>query len=113
MNCGQTCIAPDYILCESSIQDKVINEIQKCIQVCFYVDAIALLTVGPFVFIVLFIFLQEFYTNDPKSFEDYGRIINQRHFKRIMALTEGSTVAIGGDSDESECYIGMHSFSKS
>lgn len=79
MNCGQTCIAPDYILCESSIQDKVINEIQKCIQ--------------------------EFYTNDPKSFEDYGRIINQRHFKRIMALTEGSTVAIGGDSDESECYI--------
>ncbi|XP_059370495.1 aldehyde dehydrogenase family 3 member A2a isoform X1 [Carassius carassius] len=105
MNCGQTCIAPDYILCESSIQDKVINEIQKCIQVCFYVDAIALLTMGPFVFIVLFIFLQEFYTNDPKSFADYGRIINQRHFKRIMALTEGSTVAIGGDSDESECYI--------
>ncbi|XDV32446.1 hypothetical protein PO909_003251 [Leuciscus waleckii] len=79
MNCGQTCIAPDYILCESSIQDKVINEIQKCIQ--------------------------EFYTKDPKSFADYGRIINQRHFKRIMALLEGSTVAIGGDSDESECYI--------
>lgn len=113
MNCGQTCIAPDYILCESSIQDKVINEIQKCIQVCLHVDAIAFLTVWLFVLIVLFIYLQEFYTNDPKSFADYGRIINQRHFKRIMALTEDSTVAIGGDSDESEFYIGMHSFIKS
>nr|AAI52641.1 Aldh3a2 protein [Danio rerio] len=79
LNCGQTCIAPDYILCESSIQDRVIDEIQKCIK--------------------------EFYTIDPKTFEDYGRIINRRHFKRIMALLEGSTVAIGGDCDESECYI--------
>lgn len=79
LNCGQTCIAPDYILCESSIQDRVIDEIQKCIK--------------------------EFYTVDPKTFEDYGRIINQRHYKRIMALLEGSTVAIGGDYDESECYI--------
>ncbi len=61
-----------------------------------------------FVLIVLFIYLQEFYTNDPKSFADYGRIINQRHFKRIMSLMEGSAVAIGGDSDESECYIGMY-----
>ncbi|XP_051522167.1 aldehyde dehydrogenase family 3 member A2a [Myxocyprinus asiaticus] len=79
VNCGQTCIAPDYILCEPSIQDIVIDEIQKCIK--------------------------EFYTDDPKSFADYGRIINQRHFKRIMALIEDSTVAIGGENDESECYI--------
>ncbi|TTO95309.1 Fatty aldehyde dehydrogenase [Bagarius yarrelli] len=79
LNCGQTCIAPDYILCEPSIQDKVVEEIRKCIQ--------------------------EFYTNDPKSFTDYGRIINQRHFKRIMELIKGSTVAIGGEQDESQCYI--------
>ncbi|XP_053503021.1 aldehyde dehydrogenase family 3 member A2a [Ictalurus furcatus] len=79
VNCGQTCIAPDYILCEPCIQDKVVDEIRKCIQ--------------------------EFYTNDPKTFTDYGRIINQRHFKRIMALMEGSTVAIGGGHDESQCYI--------
>ncbi|TRY83666.1 hypothetical protein DNTS_027961 [Danionella cerebrum] len=49
--------------------------------------------------------MQEFYTNDPKGFADYGRIINQRHFQRIMALLEDSTVVIGGDSDESQCYI--------
>ncbi|XP_030633058.1 aldehyde dehydrogenase family 3 member A2a [Chanos chanos] len=79
VNCGQTCIAPDYILCDPSIQDRVIDEIRKCIE--------------------------EFYTDDPKTFQDYGRIINQRHFKRIMALAEGSTVAIGGENDESQCYI--------
>lgn len=79
VNCGQTCIAPDYILCEPCIQNKVVEEIRKNIK--------------------------EFYTDDPKKFEDYGRIINQRHFKRVMALMEGSTVAVGGDSDESECYI--------
>ncbi|XP_060929347.1 aldehyde dehydrogenase family 3 member A2-like [Limanda limanda] len=79
VNCGQTCIAPDYILCEPSIQDRVVEEIKKCIK--------------------------EFYTDNPKTFEDYGRIINQRHFKRLMALMEGSTVAVGGDSDETQCYI--------
>lgn len=79
VNCGQTCIAPDYILCEPCIQSRVIEEIKKSIK--------------------------EFYTDDPKSFEDYGRIINQRHFKRVMALMEGSSVAVGGDSDESQCYI--------
>ncbi|CAB1348306.1 unnamed protein product [Coregonus sp. 'balchen'] len=31
VNCGQTCIAPDYILCEPSIQDRVVEEIRKCI----------------------------------------------------------------------------------
>ncbi|XP_047451108.1 aldehyde dehydrogenase family 3 member A2-like [Mugil cephalus] len=79
VNCGQTCIAPDYILCEPSIQSRVLEEIKKSIK--------------------------EFYTDDPKTFEDYGRIINQRHFKRVMALMEGSTVAAGGDADESQCYI--------
>ncbi|XP_041851558.1 aldehyde dehydrogenase family 3 member A2-like isoform X2 [Melanotaenia boesemani] len=80
INCGQTCIAPDYIMCESSIQNRVLEEIKKSVE--------------------------EFYTDNPKASEDYGRIINQRQFKRIMGLMEGSTVAFGGDADESECYIG-------
>ncbi len=51
---------------------------------------------------------QEFYTEDPKKCLDYGRIINQRHFKRLMELLEGSTIAVGGENDESECYIGIN-----
>lgn len=78
-NCGQTCIAPDYILCDPSIQERVVEEVRKSIR--------------------------DFYTEDPKTCADYGRIINQRHFRRIMAMTEDSTVAVGGDTDESECYI--------
>ncbi|XP_047463683.1 aldehyde dehydrogenase family 3 member A2-like [Mugil cephalus] len=78
-NCGQTCIAPDYILCEPSIQDRVIEEVKKSIK--------------------------EFYTDNPKTCPDYARIINQRHFKRIMNMMEGSKIAVGGDNDESDCYI--------
>ena len=51
--------------------------------------------------------LQEFYTDNPKTSEDYGRIINQRQFKRLMGLMEGVTIAFGGDADESQYYIGM------
>lgn len=54
-------------------------------------------------------FLQEFYTDNPKTCPDYGRIINQRHFKRIMTLLEDSSVTFGGENDESNCYIGKTS----
>uniref|UniRef100_A0A665WRT8 Aldehyde dehydrogenase family 3 member A2 n=1 Tax=Echeneis naucrates TaxID=173247 RepID=A0A665WRT8_ECHNA len=48
VNCGQTCIAPDYILCEPSIQNRAVEEIKQSIK--------------------------EFYTDDPKAFKDYGHI---------------------------------------
>ncbi|KAG2459541.1 AL3A1 protein, partial [Polypterus senegalus] len=79
VNCGQTCIAPDYVLCDSSIQRQVVEEIQLT--------------------------LQEFYGEDPKFSPDYGRMINKHHFHRVMALMEGTTVALGGQSDEESRYI--------
>ncbi|KAJ8377572.1 hypothetical protein AAFF_G00255900 [Aldrovandia affinis] len=78
-NCGQTCIAPDYILCEPSLQDRVVEEIRKNVK--------------------------EFYGDDPMTSPDYGRIINERHFKRVTALLEGSDVAFGGGKDQSQRYI--------
>nr|XP_061801282.1 aldehyde dehydrogenase family 3 member A2-like [Nerophis lumbriciformis] len=78
-NCGQTCIAPDYILCEPAMQQIIIQELHKAIK--------------------------EFYTDDPKTCPDYGRIINQRHFKRIMNMMQDSTIALGGDNDEEDCFI--------
>uniref|UniRef100_A0A672L0T7 Aldehyde dehydrogenase n=1 Tax=Sinocyclocheilus grahami TaxID=75366 RepID=A0A672L0T7_SINGR len=78
-NCGQMCIAPDYILCEPSIQDRIVEEIQKT--------------------------LLEFYHKDPKSSPDYCRIINTRHFDRVLALMNECTIALGGESDRSQCYI--------
>ncbi|KFU86273.1 Fatty aldehyde dehydrogenase, partial [Chaetura pelagica] len=79
MNCGQTCIAPDYILCDPSIQSKVVENIKAT--------------------------LQEFYGEDVKSSPDYERIINKRHFKRILGLLEGQKVAHGGEVDEASCFI--------
>ncbi|KAM4566925.1 aldehyde dehydrogenase, dimeric NADP-preferring-like isoform 1-T1 [Odontesthes bonariensis] len=79
VNCGQTCIAPDYILCEPCIQGRVVECIRQT--------------------------LLEFYGADPKCSADYGRIINQQHFSRIMSLMEGYTPVVGGQSDSSQCYI--------
>uniref|UniRef100_A0A3B5LA38 Aldehyde dehydrogenase n=1 Tax=Xiphophorus couchianus TaxID=32473 RepID=A0A3B5LA38_9TELE len=76
INCGQTCIAPDFILCEPSVQNRVVEEIRRCVK--------------------------EFYADSPKTSDDYGRIINQRQFKRIVGLMEGCTIAFGGDADESQ-----------
>ncbi|NWU10097.1 AL3A2 dehydrogenase, partial [Cephalopterus ornatus] len=79
MNCGQTCIAPDYILCDPSIQSQVVENIKAT--------------------------LQEFYGEDVKSSADYERIINKRHFKRVMGLLEGQKIAHGGENDEASCFI--------
>ncbi|XP_055574831.1 aldehyde dehydrogenase family 3 member A2-like [Falco cherrug] len=79
MNCGQTCIAPDYILCDPSIQSKVVENIKAT--------------------------LQEFYGEDVKSSPDYERIINKRHFRRVLGLLEGQKIAHGGEADEASCFI--------
>ncbi|XP_073429607.1 aldehyde dehydrogenase family 3 member A2 isoform X2 [Dendrobates tinctorius] len=79
VNCGQTCIAPDYILCDKSTQSKLVEKIKET--------------------------LKEFYGDNPKESADYERIINKRHFQRILGLLEGEKIAIGGEQDESTCYI--------
>lgn len=78
-NAGQTCIAPDYILCTKETQEKLIPLFKNV--------------------------LEEFYKGDPKTSDSYGRIINERHFKRIIKLLDKSKVVIGGDSDEATKYI--------
>ncbi|KAM5306310.1 aldehyde dehydrogenase family 3 member A2 [Glossophaga mutica] len=79
MNCGQTCIAPDYILCEPSLQNQVVQKIKDNVK--------------------------EFYGENIKESPDYERIVNLRHFKRILSLLEGQKIAFGGDTDEATRYI--------
>lgn len=45
MNCGQTCIAPDYILCDPSIQSKVVENIKATLQVS--VESLVLRELSP------------------------------------------------------------------
>lgn len=51
---------------------------------------------------------QEFYGEDAKKSRDYGRIINARHFQRVMGLIEGQKVAHGGTGDVASRYIGAY-----
>lgn len=73
LNCGQTCVAPDYILCESSVKDKFIGEVAKQIK--------------------------KQYGENPLENEDYGKIINERHFERLSSLIDKSKVVIGGETN--------------
>lgn len=70
LNCGQTCVAPDYILCDEKIKDKLVEEIKKQIVSQFGAS--------------------------PLDNPDYGKIINEKHFTRVMGLIDKDKVVIGG-----------------
>jgi len=81
VNAGQVCIAPDYIMCSPDMQNKFV---EKCK-----------------------IVLQAFFTDNPAESQSFGRVVNERHFKRISALLAASSgrVVIGGSSDAINNYI--------
>lgn len=70
LNCGQTCVAPDYILCDEKIKDKLVEEIKKQIVSQFGAS--------------------------PLDNPDYGKIINEKHFARVTGLIDKDKVVIGG-----------------
>lgn len=76
MNAGQTCVAPDYMLCTEEVQDKFIACAKKV--------------------------LKQFFGDDPKNSPDLTRIVNENHFNRILNLLKGCEIAIGGQHDASE-----------
>ncbi len=73
LNCGQTCVAPDYILCQESIKDKLVAAIQGEI-------------------------IRQFGEN-PLENPDYGHIISEKHFRRILGLMDSRKVVYGGQYD--------------
>ncbi len=79
LNCGQTCVAPDYILCDSAIKDEFISEVKKQIKLQF--------------------------GDEPLKNKDYGKIINEKHFNRLCGLIDKDKVVIGGEIDSEGCRI--------
>lgn len=73
LNCGQTCVAPDYILCERSIKDAFVAEVVKEIKRQF--------------------------GDKPLENKDYGKIVNAKHFERLCGLVDREKVVVGGESD--------------
>jgi aldehyde dehydrogenase (NAD+) len=79
-NAGQTCVAPDYVLVDRSVASRFISAMSTAIT--------------------------GFYGADPATSPDYGRIVNERHFERLIGLLEGAgTVTHGGSHDASKRYI--------
>ena len=79
LNCGQTCVAPDYILCHSSVKDELVAEVIKQIK------------------------LQ--HGENPLQNKDYGKIINEKHFVRLCSLIDKNKVVAGGETDADTCRI--------
>ena len=73
LNCGQTCVAPDYILVDRKVKEQFIAEVKKQIVKMF--------------------------GSDPLKNENYGKIINRRHFERLLGLIDVAKLAHGGRSD--------------
>lgn len=79
LNCGQTCVAPDYILCERSVKDAFVAEVVKQIKIQ--------------------------YGENPLANKDYGKIINRKHFDRLVGLIDKTKVVAGGNADPDTCRI--------
>ena len=79
LNCGQTCVAPDYVLVERSVHDKLVAELVKQVERQFGIT--------------------------PLENADYGKIVNQKHFERLCGLIDESKVVHGGARDAESCRI--------
>lgn len=79
LNCGQTCVAPDYVLCERTVKDSFIQEVIAQIK------------------------LQ--YGDTPLHNPDYGKIVNQKHFERLCRLIDNDKLCYGGEADPSKLKI--------
>ena len=84
LNCGQICVAPDYVLVDEAIKDKFIAACKK--------------------------WLSNFYNDNSKTSESYARIVTDKHFERLNthlenAKSEKAKFEVGGQTDSESRYI--------
>ena len=79
INAGQTCIAPDYILVNKEVKDKLISELKLAII--------------------------NFYGNDASLSKDYPRIINESNVIRLSTLIDNTKILYGGKYNVKDCYF--------
>tara|TARA_B100001146_G_scaffold29796_3_gene23125 strand:- start:14090 stop:15499 length:1410 start_codon:yes stop_codon:yes gene_type:complete len=84
LNNGQVCIAPDYLFVHNKIKEKFIKQ--------------------------LILSIKDLYSNDPIKSDDYCRIVNKKHFNRLLNLLEdakqlGSNIIYGGNINKKENFI--------
>ena len=79
LNCGQTCVAPDYVLCHARVKEEFLR------------------AVG--------VEIKRQFGERPLENENYGKIINDKHFERLLGLIDKEKVVFGGECDSATCRI--------
>ncbi|XP_076609634.1 aldehyde dehydrogenase family 3 member B1 [Chaetodon auriga] len=80
-NAGQSCVAPDYVLCSPATRDALVPALRET--------------------------LENFYSKEPQNCPDFSRIVSARHWTRLMELLKESSgkVVFGGESNQEDKYI--------
>ena len=78
-NCGQMCVTPDYVLVHETVKDVLINELKNCIG--------------------------QFFGDQPAASYNYGKMINEKQFDRVLTYLINGKIVQGGQSDKSTLYI--------
>ena len=79
LNCGQTCVAPDYVLCARAVKDEFIAAVASEIKKQF--------------------------GERPLDNKNYGKIINQKHFDRLLGLIDKEKTVFGGEANPDTLQI--------
>ena len=79
LNAGQTCVAPDFVLVDRQIKDLLLQATERA--------------------------LDRFFGESAQSSKDFGRIVNRRHFDRLVSYLLQGRIVCGGDYDERDLFI--------
>lgn len=79
LNCGQTCVAPDYLLIDRTVKDAFLAHVRK--------------------------WIAKMYGENALDNDGYVKMVNQKHFERVCGLIDPQKVIIGGGSDPATLKI--------
>lgn len=79
INAGQTCVAPDYVMVHNSVKDALLREMIR--------------------------YIKKFFGERPCENEDYAKIINEKHFNRLLGLLDREHIVLGGESNAKTLQI--------
>lgn len=79
INAGQTCIAPDYVLVHESIKNKFVEKLKQTIN--------------------------SFFGERKMESKDYGKIINEKRFDKLVSYLSEGDIVFGGENNKSKLFI--------
>lgn len=79
LNCGQTCVAPDYLLIDRSVKEEFLK---------LFTQTVA-----------------KMYGENPLENHDYGKIINRKHYDRLVGLMDRTKLIYGGGTNPDALQI--------